>query len=107
MAGRGEPGAVRGFDRHRRALAKGAIEDEAPARRARQLVEQSAWAEIHREIRVRRVKRARYDAVLLAFARLAQIDERHLGRSQEVVRLGSGNGPAAACDFLLRQADVK
>ena len=75
VAGGGNSRLLGGLHRHGRALAEGAIEHDAPAGRAGELVEHAARPDISREIRIGRVQRARDDAVALALAPLAQVDE--------------------------------
>ena len=69
------PGALRGPHRHRRALAEGAVEQQPFGRRRCKFVQHAAGLDIFHQVGVGRVQRARNDAVLLALAVFAQIDE--------------------------------
>src|SRR5215471_5909918 len=70
---------LRSLHRHRRALAEGAIEQDPFAGRRGQFVQHAAGADVHRQIRIWCVQRARNDAVFVAFALLTQIDDRDVG----------------------------
>ena len=76
---RREAGVLRRLHRHGRALAERAVEHHALAGRRRQFVQHAAGADILRQIRIGRMQRAGNDAVLLALAFLAQIDDRDVG----------------------------
>src|SRR6266567_3490177 len=66
MAHRFKAAILRGLHRHRRALAEGAIEQDALAGRAGKLVEHAAGPHIDLDVRIGGMDRARNDAVLLA-----------------------------------------
>src|SRR3954470_24194536 len=74
VAGRRQAGVLGGLRGHRRALAEGAVEHEAPAGRGGELVQHAARAHVVLKIEVGRVQRAGDQAVLLALARLAPGD---------------------------------
>src|SRR6516225_2608551 len=79
VTGRGEARILRGLHRHGRAFAEGAIEDDALAGGAGEFIEHAAGPDIGGEIGVGGVQRAGDDAMFLAFAALAQVDERYVG----------------------------
>ena len=78
VAGRGEARVLRRLHRHRRALPERTVENDALTGGARELVQHAAGTHIGGEVGVGGVQRAGDDAVLLAFAAFAQIDEYHV-----------------------------
>src|SRR6516165_10243799 len=78
VTGGGETRILRGLHRHGRALPESAIEDDALAGGAGELIEHAARPDIGGEIGVGGVQRAGDDAVLLAFASLPQVAVRHI-----------------------------
>src|SRR5262249_51448404 len=95
VTGGGETRILRRLHRHGRAFPEGAVENDALASGAREFIEHAARTDIGREIGVGGVQRAGDDAVLLAFAPLPQVDERHVGPAVERKRFGGAHRPAA------------
>src|SRR5262249_24591653 len=79
VAGSFKAGILRSLHRHRPALAESAIEQDPFVGCGGKFVQHAAGADVHRQIRIRCVQRARNDAVFVAFALLAQIDDRDVG----------------------------
>src|SRR5262249_54072827 len=90
--------------RHGRALSEGAVEYQPLAGGAGQFVQHAAGTHVVGEIGVRRVERTGNEAVLLALAPLAQIDEGRVAAPEQLQRIAGSDGPAAARDLLVRHA---
>src|SRR5262249_26219171 len=90
-----------GLHRHGRAFPEGAVENDALAGGAGEFIEHAAGPDIGREIGVGSVQRAGNDAVLVAFAALPQVDERHVGPAVERKGLGGAHRPAAPRNLFL------
>ena len=69
-------------------------------------MQHAAGADVVLQIWIGRVQRAGNDAVLFAFAFLAQIDDRDVGAAAQRDGLGGRQRPAFARDVLLVQADM-
>src|SRR5262249_59452810 len=102
VAGRRDAGILSGLNRHRRALAEGAVEQHALAGRRSKLMQHAAGPHIGSEVGVGGVQRTGDDAVLLALGRLAQIDQRHIVIADEADRILRAHCPAALRDRRLR-----
>src|ERR1700692_4125243 len=100
---RGEALVLGGLNRHRGPLAEGAVEDDRLAGPG-ELVDEAALVDIVLKVGIGRVQRAGNGAGPLPLALLAQIDHRNVRLADETLRLGGGEGPAAARDLLLMQA---
>src|SRR5262249_57281679 len=98
--GRG-PGARGARPRHGRAFPEGAIENDALAGGAGEFIEHAAGPDIGREIGVGGMQRAGNDAVLVAFAALPKVDQRHVGPAVERKGLGGAHRPAAPPNLFL------
>ena len=106
MAGSRNPCVLRCLHSHGRALSEGAVEDEALSRCGGKLVQNPTWADILLEVRVGSVKGAGDSAVLLAFARFAEVNEHNIRLAEEFKRLSGADRPAAPCDLLLDKPDM-
>jgi hypothetical protein len=90
-----EAGVLGGTHRHRRAFAEGAVEHEALAG-VGERAKHAAVTDRTDEIAIGRMDRAGDDAVALALARLAQVDQGDVAASDRGLRLGRGQRPAVA-----------
>jgi len=88
-------GVLGGLDRHRGALAVGAVEEETLAGRERQGVERAAGADAVLEAGVSDVQRAGDRAVPFALGALAQVDDDDIPAPDEGAGLGDARRPAA------------
>ena len=86
----GQSRFLRGVHRHRRALAIGAEEHDAPSGGGRDLTQHPARFEALADSGIGRMQRAGQRAVLGALARFAQIDQQDVGPAETLDRLISG-----------------
>ena len=91
-----EAGVLRRLHRHRRALAEGAVEHEALAGAAASSCSMPPAPILSCRVGIGRVQRAGDGAVLLALARLAQVDQRDVAAAEQRHRLVGADRPAAA-----------
>ena len=106
VAGGGEAGVLGRLHGHRRALAERAVEHDALAGGAGELVQHPSGADVLGQLRIRRVQRAGDDSMLRALRPLAQIDQRGTGLAHQRPGLGWRHRPALAGDLVLGQADA-